>query len=187
MKNIYDILAAYNISIPQEQKEAFDKEMAANYRTVPDYEKQTGKVASLTEQLKTATEGLKAFEGVNVEELQGQIRKLQDDLAEKDSQYQRKIADMEFGSLVSSAVTAAKGRNTKAICALLDMDVLKSSKNQETDIKNALEVLKKENGYLFEPDETPPPYAAGTGTNPVNTKYSPDVNAIRAAAGLKTE
>ncbi len=39
-------------------------------------------------------------------------------------------------------------------------DALKASKDQSADIKAALEGLKKDSGYLFEPEETPPPYAA---------------------------
>ena len=40
---------------------------------------------SLETQLQTAKDGLKAFEGVDVKDLQGQITKLQQDLADKDN------------------------------------------------------------------------------------------------------
>ena len=40
---------------------------------------------NLETQLQTAKDGLKAFEGVDVKDLQGQITKLQQDLTEKDS------------------------------------------------------------------------------------------------------
>ena len=56
--------------------------------------------------------------------------------------------------------------------ALLDLDALKGSKNQEADIKSALEGLKKDNGYLFEDAQTPPPYAAGTGTHKLLTEVT---------------
>ena len=63
---------------------------------------------------------------------------------------------MAFDGRIKDAITAAKGRNAKAIAALLDVDALRASKNQEADIRAALEALKKDNGYLFE-SETPPP------------------------------
>lgn len=139
-------------------------------------------------QLETVNAALKKFDGVDVAAMQGQIEKLKSDLEHEKTQYAQKVADMEFDSILTGAVTAAKGRNAKAIRALLDVDALKASKNQEADIKTALEALAKDNGYLFETTETPPPYAAGTGTQTTgNTKYTPEVNAIRAAAGLKTE
>ena len=61
------------------------------------------------------------------------------------------------------------------------MDALKASKDQTAEIKKALEGLKKDSGYLFDTGETPPPYAAGTGTG---GKPSSGLDAIRAAAGL---
>lgn len=64
---------------------------------------------------------------------------------------------MEFSHALDAAITGAKGKSTKAIRALLDIDTLRSSKNQETDIKAALEALRKDSGYLFDDGKTPPP------------------------------
>lgn len=89
-------------------------------------------------------------------------------------------------SLLKDAITAARGRNEKAIRALLNVDALKASKDQTADIRAALEALKKDSGYLFETDETPPPYAAGTGTSPAGGGMT-GLDAIRAAAGLATD
>ncbi len=94
---------------------------------------------------------------------------------------------MAFGSALKDAITVAKGRNVKAITALLDVEALKGSKNQTEDIKAALEGLKKDSGYLFESEQTPPPYFAGPGSPFFAGKYDPETAAIRAAAGLKNE
>ncbi len=118
----------------------------------------------LKTQLQTAKDGLKAFEGVDVKDLQGQITRLQQELTDKDTAHQTELANIAFNQALDGAITAANGKNVKAIKALLDVDTLKASKNQEADIKNALEGLQKESGYLFDTGETPPPYAAGTGT-----------------------
>ena len=119
---------------------------------------------NLKSQLQTAKDGLKAFEGVDVKELQGQIQKLQQDLTDKEAAHQTELAGIAFDRTLESAITAAKGRNAKAIKALLDVDALKGSKNQETDIKSALEALQKDNGYLFDTGNPPPNFAPGTGT-----------------------
>ena len=118
---------------------------------------------SLATQLQTAKDGLKAFEGVDVKDLQGQITKLQQDLADKDAAHQTELANMAFDRALEGAITAAKGRNPKAIKALLDVNTLKASKNQEADIKTALEGLQKESGYLFDTDPVPPNFPANTG------------------------
>lgn len=121
----------------------------------------------LKEQLQTAKDGLKAFEGVDVKELQGQIAKLQQDLTDKDTAHQTELANMAFDRALEGAITAAKGRSVKAILGELGSDkitALRASKNQEADIKTALEGLQKDSGYLFDTGNPPPPYAAGTGT-----------------------
>lgn len=44
MKNIYDILKSFGIEIPEDKKEAFDKEVLENYKTVNEVETLRGKV-----------------------------------------------------------------------------------------------------------------------------------------------
>lgn len=104
-------------------------------------------------QLETAQDALKKFDGVDVEQLKGEITKLNTDLQTKESEYQSKLSDMTFSQSIEAAITAAGGKNAKAVKALLDIDTLKSSKNQEADIKAALEACQKDNSYLFGADE----------------------------------
>jgi len=79
------------------------------------------------------------------------------------AQHQQQIAEVTFQSQLDMAILQAKGRSPKAITALLDLEALKKSENRQSDVEKALETLKKESGYLFESDPTPPPYARGTG------------------------
>lgn len=79
--------------------------------------------------------------------------------------HQKELAGVKFQSLLDNSIAAAKGRNAKAITAMLDVDTLRESEDQQTAINTALEELKKESGYLFEEEGTPPPYARGTGTH----------------------
>lgn len=168
-------------------KEIIDAIMGENGKDIEAAKKPFADYDSLKDQLQTAKNGLKAFEGVDVEKLQGKIDELTVQLAEKDKEWKAKMDGMAFDGRIKDAITAAKVRNAKAVAALLDMDALRASKNQDADIKAALDTLKKENGYLFEA-ETPAPYASGTGTQGSGGhKYSDAENAIRAAAGLKME
>lgn len=168
-------------------KEVIDAILAENDRDVESAKKPFADYESIKEQLKTATEGLKAFEGVDVKDLQGQVAKLTKDLADQAEAHKKQLADLAFDGVLKDAITAARGRNDKAIRALLDVDKLKASKDQTTDIKAALEDLKKDSGYLFESEETPPPYAAGTGTGTGGGSPATALDVIRAAAGLTGE
>ena len=55
MKNIYEILKSYGIEIPQDKKEAFDKEVLENYKTVKE-------VDTLRNKLEAAESDKKAIE-----------------------------------------------------------------------------------------------------------------------------
>ena len=76
--------------------------------------------------------------------------------------HKKQLAQMAFEKTLHEGIVKAKGRNAKAITALLDVDGLKESENQTQAIEEALESLKKESRYLFEGD-VPPPFARGTG------------------------
>lgn len=101
-------------------------------------------------QLSTAQATLKSFEGVNVSELQGKIATLTADMATKESEYQRQLADRDFNDLLKSTAEGYKPRNIKAVMPFIDVEKLKASKNQEQDIKAAIESVKKEKAYLFQ-------------------------------------
>lgn len=88
-------------------------------------------------------------------------------------QHQKELADMSFSSALEQAILRAKGRNAKAIAALLDVDALRNSENQPSAIEQALENLKQENSYLFETAQTPPLYARGTGSQMGATERTP--------------
>lgn len=76
--------------------------------------------------------------------------------------HKAELAQLTFQKALEEGITKAKGRNAKAIAALLDVDTLKESENQQQAIEAALSALKQESRYLFDGD-VPPPYARGTG------------------------
>ena len=159
--DILSLLAAQGIDVPQDKQEglktAFSEELGkvtAKLETERD---------TLKESLKTAQDTLKTFESVDVKELNGKITQLTADLAAKDTEYQAKIADMEFNSVLDTAINGSKAKNAKTVKALLDLETLKASKNQSEDIKSAIESLKAENDFLFESNEPIKNPVAATG------------------------
>ena len=143
MKNIFEIMKDYGLEVPEDKKKDFEKAVLENYKTVADYDKQTDKVTSLTDQLNTVKEDMKKFEGVDPEALKNQISELNQKLADKDTEYQNQIADRDFQDMLKNAIAEAKGKNAKAITALLDVDALKASKNQASDVAAALKTLSE--------------------------------------------
>lgn len=186
MKNIFEIMKEYGLEVPEDKKKEFEKAVLDNYKTVSDYETQAEKLKTAEGKVTTLTESLDKFKDVNVEELNSTITTLKTDLANKDHELKEKIADRDFNDLLKDSIASAKGRNVKAITALLDVDTLKTSKNQKEDVAAALKVLSEaeDSKMLFgEPEPTP----AGGG-NPIGTvtkggDQSGDA-AMRAAMGL---
>lgn len=184
MKNIYDILKEFGLEVPEEKKAEFDKLWKENYRTKAEYDKAVEQRDAYKTSLDSVNEELKKFEGVDVNDLRGQITKLQGDLKAKDDEYAAKEADRAFMESVKEAIKAAGGRNDKAVMALLNLDELKQSKNQSEDIKKALETAKESDAYLFGADEPFNNAVGATGGNGGGSGEVKGLDAIRAAMGL---
>lgn len=110
---------------------------------------------------------LEAFKDVDVSDLQSQITALNDTIKAKDAEHAKNLADRDFQDILRDAITSAKGKNAKAITALLDVDDLKKSKNQKEDVAKAIKALTEaeDSKMLFgDPDPVP----AGK-TNPIGS------------------
>ena len=95
------------------------------------------------DKVKTTEEALKKFDGVDADGMKQQIADLQADLKKRDEDHADELASRDFNDLVKEAIRTSKGRNEKAIMALLDIDALKQSKNQKEDITAALKALSE--------------------------------------------
>jgi hypothetical protein len=135
-------------------------------------------------QLETAQTTLKEFDGVDVKDMQSKITQLTTDLQNKESEYQTRLSDIDFNQSIETAIKGAGGKNAKAVKALLDIDALKSSKDQTADIKAAIEACQKDNGFLFGVDEPINTGVASTGGRAASGT-DPNTAALRAAMGLK--
>lgn len=93
-------------------------------------------------QLKTAQDGLKAFDGVDVAGLQEQVTKLKADM-------KAQAEGFAFDNALDAAILGKKGRSVKAVRALLDLDALKGSADRSTDIAKALDEAAKANPWAF--------------------------------------
>lgn len=167
MKNIHTILSEYGITIPEDKKAEFDKAVAENYKTSAEHEK---KVTRLTDDLAAekkraddAVETLKGFEGKDFDAITRDRDEWKKKHDEAVADYKRQQEDREFNSALENAISEAKGKNAKAIMALLDTEKLRGSRNMEKDIKSALDALRTDSGYLFEDNGGKPHFSAPNG------------------------
>ena len=167
MKNIHTILSEYGITIPEDKKAEFDKAVAENYKTSAEFEK---KVNRLTDDYNAekkradeAVETLKGFEGKDFDAITRERDEWKKKHDEAVADYKRQQEDREFTSALENAISEAKGKNAKAIMALLDTEKLRGSRNMEKDIKSELDALRTDSGYLFEDNGGKPHFSAPNG------------------------
>lgn len=169
MKNIFEIMKEYGLEVPEDKKKDFEKAVLENYKTQTDYDNQTKKLDASNETIQANDTAMKdlqtrldGFKDVDVTGLNQRISDLEEEKKNIQKDYNSKIADRDFSDLVKESIAAAKGKNQKAIMALLDVNALKASKNQKEDIAAALKTLTEaeDSKMLFgEPEPNP----VGTG------------------------
>ena len=169
MKNIIDICKDFGLEIPAEKHAEFNKAVAENYKTVAEHEKKvnrlTDDLAAEKKRADDAVETLKGFEGKDFDAITKDRDKWKKDYEDAMAAHQKEQEDREFNSVLETSITDAKGKNAKAIMALLDLDKLRGSKNQEKDIKAALDAMRTENGYLFDDNGGNPHFTGSKGNN----------------------
>lgn len=194
MKNIFEIMKEYGLEVPEDKKKDFEKAVLENYKTQTDYDNQTKKLDAANETIKandTAMKDLQTkleeFKDVDVTELNKRISDLEEEKKNIQKDYDSKIADRDFSDLVKESIAAAKGKNPRAIMALLDVNALKASKNQKEDIAAALKTLTEaEDSKMLFGEPEPNPVGTGNLIGQVRTGGSANVDeaAMRAAMGL---
>lgn len=112
-------------------------------------------LATANTTIQTLQETVKKFDGVDVE-------KLKQDVTNWEQKYNSDISNIKKDSAIEMAIMQAKGRNPKAIKALLDLDKI-SLKEDGTIEGLDLESLKETDSYLFDVETKS---NIGTGFNP---------------------
>jgi len=116
-------------------------------------------------------------------ELQKQYDELQGKYKAETEALNKEISDSIKNSAIDMAIFKAKGKNIKAIKALLDIEKI-SLKEDGTLEGLDLESLKKTDGYLFDLETKK---SVGTGFTKGTASTGTDVNAqIAKAMGIKT-
>lgn len=133
------------------EKELIDKIMSEHGKTIETYKAQ---IESHKSRLSEVSEQLKAFDGINVNEMKSEFERLKNDMVNKEAEYQKQLADRDFQSILESSILSANGKNSKAIMAMLNLDELRQSQNQREDIQTAIKAVYDTDSYLFNTQPT---------------------------------
>lgn len=107
--------------------------------------------AELTSQISDRDKQLKDLSGKvgDNEELQSQIKALQDQNKQSKADYDANIAQLKRDGAIDLALREANARNPKAVKALLDGDTIKVDDEGVHGLKEQLEQLQESDAYLF--------------------------------------
>lgn len=177
-------------------KEQIDVIMAENGKDVEAQKAKTttaeAELAGLKTQLGEANKQIEGFKTLpKVEDVQ----KAADDWKTKAEQAQRdaaaQVGALKFEHALESALVGAKAKNARAVKALLNTEQLKFNEADGSivGLKEQLEAIQKDNGYLFEDvegeGETPPPTIVTGGKAPAGPQMSKLEAAMWKGSGLK--
>ncbi len=144
MKSIFEIMKEFGLEIPADKQKDFEKQVLENYRTASDYDVQARKLETAEGKVKTLTESLDRFKDVDVDKLNGDIDTLRKQLEDKDRELADQLAERDFMDALREGVRAAKGKDTDKIIKLLDVEALRTSKNQKEDIAAAIKAMAED-------------------------------------------
>ena len=168
-------------ALPKEIVDAIMAENGRDIEAVKDKYSDYDTVKNQLEEAKTTIADFKA-QGNDIEAVRTKAAEWEQKYNDAITAHKQAMADRDFSDKLNGAISKAHGKNSKAIMALLDVDTLKASKNQEADIQSAIEACQKENDYLFGSDK-PAPFAVGTGVQNNNTNN----NEVTTLAGALRE
>jgi len=139
-----------------------------------DIQRELGKVTKAElerdgykEQLETAQATLKEFEGVDVKELQSKVTELNSSLTATESEFKRKLADMEYSSQIDNYFTGY--RFTSDLAKKAALEEFKKQEFKLVDGKfmggdDYMKTLKESNPTAFENETDPKPPIVVKGT-----------------------
>lgn len=103
-------------------------------------------VKSKEDNIAELNDKVKSFDGVDVEGLKKQAKVLED-------KYKYELAKAKKDGLIDLALSKAGAKNEKMLRALIDMEKVSVKDGALEGLKDQIETIKKDNGFLFEPEK----------------------------------
>lgn len=175
-------LIAFGVSEEQADKiiTAWD-EAVKGYILKSEYDMTVQELETTRQQLNEANQTIEGFK--DYDDVKAKVEEYKTKFEQSEQEKADIQANYEFTGKLQEAAKKAGARALKAVMPYLDVEALKKSQNQDADIAEAFDTVKKDNAFLFganEPINHPTGPTGGVGGDNVTA-------AIRAAMGLPEE
>ena len=116
-------------------------------------EAQRAENEALKNQIQEANKQINDFKELDIDSIKQRASEYETKYQDSESKRKQELEDLNLQHSIDLGLLKAGARNTKATKALLDYDLLRSSKNLENDIASQIEGLKESDSYLFKSNE----------------------------------
>lgn len=163
------------LGLSEEVADKVVEDYGKNYVSKDQFNAKNDKLKSVEGELSKVRGEIDNLQKANAsnDELKKQIDALKADSDKRTSEYEAKIKSMEIDSIVNAALSGVKSKNNKAVRALLDLTDAQVENGEIKGLKKQLDLVVKENPYLFgdntKPVGTPAGNDGGKGTPQVIT------------------
>lgn len=187
MKDIYTILGEIGITVPEDKKTAFDTAVRENYKTVSEHEKAVTARDNYKSQLDAANNTISELEKNkgDISALQAELDTYKQEKENREKAEQEAAKDAALRTRFDKLHGERKYANdfTKnGVFAEFKEAVGKAENEGKSDADIFAALTKDRDGIFTNPNPALDIYGAGN----VEPLDSAGINAIRAAAGLKT-
>lgn len=105
MNNITELLKEVGIEIPEEKRPDFDKKFGENYKTIAEFSK---KVEALEKRATLAEEGLKKFDGIDIEKGKAELDRVKAELEAEKTKYKAELDKRDFDTALDAEIKKLK-------------------------------------------------------------------------------
>lgn len=180
MQNIIEILKANGIDVSEEQESAINKAVSENYKTINEFTKKLEKAEqerdNFKKQYEDASETLKSFDGVNVEDLQGQIDTWKGKAEEAEKDFNAKIAERDFADALRTEMETVKFSSEyakKSVMEEIKAAGLKLVDGKIMGLQDMLNAIKEKDASAFMEDGESRPRFTNRTTQKPSGKVTP--------------
>lgn len=163
MQNIIEILKGFGLEVPADKTDALNAEVAKNYRTIADYNKQTAKTTKAEqerdgykEQLDTANETLKGFEGVDLTTIQSDLAAWKKKAEDAEKDFAAKIYARDFDDALKAEMESVKFSSEaakRAVMAEIRDAKLNLKDGKILGLNDLIEQIKSKDASAFVDEE----------------------------------
>lgn len=184
MKNIIEILKDLGITVPEDKSAELQKQVAENYKTVAEFEKKVGRLETerdgLQNQLDTATESLKKFEGLDADALKNEVAEANKKAKEAEDTLKAQLEERDYNDALKACMAGVKFSSASAKAAVMEQirkQGLKRDGEKLLGFEDAIKAAREADPDAFAPEEDPntPPAAKVTtklGGGQTGKKYN---------------